>query len=51
MCLLAMMLHMQISAYPGEEIKLRIIPFDEQNFTASNMFEIRGSLIDYVRTL
>ena len=39
---------LQISAYPGEKIKLRIIPFDEQNFTAANMFEIRGN-IDSVR--
>ena len=39
---------LQISAYPGEKIKLRIIPFDEQNFTAADMFEIRGN-IDSVR--
>ena len=33
----------QIAAYPGENIKLSIIPYDEQNFTAANKFEIRAS--------
>lgn len=33
---------LQVFAYPGEPFKLRIIPYDEQNFTAANMFEIRG---------
>ena len=40
---------MQVSAYPGEKIKLRITPFDEQNFTAANIFEMRGNLINSVR--
>ena len=40
----------QIAAYPGEKIKLRIIPYDEQNFTAANKFEIRASFIS-VRVL
>ena len=35
---------LQVSAYPGELIKLRIIPYDEQNFIATNMFEIKGYL-------
>ena len=29
-------------AYPGEPFKLKIVPYDEQNFTAASMFEIRG---------
>ena len=39
---------LQVSAYPGEPIRLRIIPYDEQNFTAANMFEIIGSFTDSV---
>ena len=35
---------LQVLAYPGELIKLRIIPYDEQNFATVNMFEIIGHI-------
>ena len=38
----------QVKAYPGEPVHLVIVPFDEQNFIGSDMFEIRGAAVDSV---
>ena len=34
----------QIKAYPGEQMRLKIIPHDEQNFTTALLVEISGNL-------
>jgi len=32
-------------------VRLVIVPFDEQNFIGSDMFEIRGTAVDFVSVI
>ena len=34
----------QVSAYPGELIKLTMLSFDEQNYTTSDTIQIFGAI-------
>ena len=48
------MLHntvVQVKAYPGEVMQLRIVPHDEQNSTAALLVEILGNVTNDVSNI